>query len=191
MVPMPSVEPLTAPRALLLEIAGSSIRHGLATGRPLPLELADLPPACAIRQATFVTLKRTGALRGCVGSLRALRPLAQDIALQAYAAAFLDSRFAPLRPEELDGLEITLSLLTPLEPLPFVSEADLVAQLHPGVDGLILELGPKLGTFLPAVWQSLPEPWDFLRQLKLKAGLPPWHALERVKAFRYRVETIE
>jgi hypothetical protein len=177
-------------QALLLELAGASIRHGLATGKPLQVDLQALPPECSERRATFVTLKRHGELRGCVGCLKALRPLAQDIALQAYSAAFLDSRFPPVRAGELEGLSIALSLLTPPEPLSFVSEADLIAQLRPGVDGLILERGLDRGTFLPSVWQSLPEPREFLRQLRLKAGLPALHPLERVKAFRYTVEAI-
>jgi len=108
----------------------------------------------------------------------------------ARAAAFYDPRFPPLERRELGGLDIHLSVLTPSEPLPAASEAELLAALAPGEDGLILEEGPRRSTFLPQVWESLPEPRDFLRQLKRKAGLPPDHWSPDLRFRRYRVETI-
>jgi len=174
----------------LLELAQSSIRHGVAKGKPIPVELAKLPPELATLRATFVTLEQNGDLRGCIGCLEAHRPLAVDIAANAFAAAFRDTRFPPVRAEEIDSLEIHLSLLTPPEPLRFTSEADLISQLVPGRDGLILEEGWNRGTFLPSVWQSLPDPRDFLHHLKRKAGLLGEHWSSTLRVQRYRTEII-
>lgn len=123
--------------------------------------------------ACFVTLHRAGHLRGCIGSMLAYRSLAEDIQANARAAAFRDPRFPPLEVWELADLSIEVSLLSPLEPMDFDSEDALLGQLRPGVDGLLLEVGKHRGTFLPAVWQALPEPADFLAKLKVKAGLAP------------------
>lgn len=174
----------------LLDLARDSIRHGLAYGKPVPVELGNLPVELAVKRATFVTLERVGALRGCIGCLEALRSLAADIAANAYAAAFRDPRFAPVTANEIDELEIHISLLTRAEPIAFSSEADVIAQLIPGVDGLILEERLKRGTFLPSVWDTLADPKDFLRQLKLKAGLPARYWSETLKIYRYRTEII-
>lgn len=175
----------------LLDLARDSIRHGLEHGRPLPVDLAGLPPELTVRRATFVTLELGGQLRGCIGSLEAVRPLAEDIARNAYAAAFRDPRFAPLGKEEFAGLGLHLSLLTPAEPMSFASEEDLLGQLRPGVDGLILEEGGRRGTFLPAVWEQLPNPRQFLEHLKLKAGLPRGYWSASLKVYRYRAEVVE
>ncbi len=164
--------------------------HGLDQGRPLPVDLADLPPELAAPRATFVTLTRGGRLRGCVGRLQAERPLAQDVAANAYAAAFEDSRFQPLERAELAGLGIHVALLTAPEPILFTGEADLLRQLEPGVDGLVLEAGRRRATFLPAVWASLPEPADFLRELKVKAGLGAGE-VPGLRAWRYFTECVE
>ena len=157
-------------RQLLLDLARASIRHGVEEGTPLPVDLALLPPALARPRATFVTLHRRGELRGCTGRLEATRPLARDVADNAFAAAFLDSRFPPLRALELEDLEVSISILTRLRPLAFACEADLVRRLVPGRDGLVLRAGALRATFLPSVWKELPDPWDFLRELKLKTG---------------------
>lgn len=177
-------------QAYLLDLARQSIRHGLQDGRPLPVDIGTLPPSLAEPHATFVTLEKKGQLRGCMGCLEAIRPLALDIAENAYAAAFRDPRFSPVREEEVDALDIHLSLLTPPEPLDFNSEADLLAQIRPGIDGLILEEGRYRGTFLPSVWKSLPEPGEFLRHLKLKAGLPERYWSPSLRVSRYRAEFI-
>ena len=177
-------------RAFLLDLARRSIRHGLAQGTPLPVETSRLEPALTRRQASFVTLELDGLLRGCIGSLEAHRPLAEDIATNAFAAAFRDPRFPPVTKGEVDALELHLSLLTPPESMQVTSEADLLRQLRPGVDGLILAEGVFRGTFLPSVWESLPEPADFLRQLKLKAGLPRDYWSDTLQVYRYRTEVI-
>jgi AmmeMemoRadiSam system protein A len=127
--------------------------------------------------ATFVTLKRNGQLRGCIGSLSVHRSLIEDVRANACAAAFQDPRFKPLRFEELNSIRVEVSLLSALQLMAFRDEADALSQLRPGIDGLVLECGRNRGTFLPQVWESLPEPQAFLRELKRKAGLAAdfWH----------------
>ena len=108
----------------------------------------------------------------------------------ARAAAFHDHRFAPLERRELATLDMHLSILTPSEPFPVADEAELLRELVPGEDGLVLEEGLRRSTFLPQVWESLPDPRDFVRQLKRKAGLPPDHWSPTLAFRRYRVESI-
>lgn len=179
-----------AQRRTLLQLAGDAIRHGLDTGRPPMLTPDEYPGDLFRPAATFVTLERHGELRGCMGMLEARRPLAQDVADNAFAAAFRDPRFAPLNRDELADLDVHISILSPAEPLQFASEAALLAQLRPGVDGLIIEAGGRRATFLPTVWQALPEPAAFLRQLKLKAGLSAGYWSDRLRAWRYTTELI-
>jgi len=105
-------------------------------------------------------------------------------------AAFRDPRFPPLAADEFDELDIHLSILTPAEPVSFTSEQELITQLQPGIDGLILEEGHRRGTFLPSVWEQLPEPQQFLRHLKQKAGLSPDYWSENIRISRYRTEMI-
>lgn len=179
-----------AHRQLLLDLARNSIMHGLRTGRPLTVNLADYPEELTVLRATFVTLEINHRLRGCIGMLEAIRPLAKDIAENAFSAAFKDPRFPLLEARELDELAIHLSILTPAEPVLFSSEQDLLGQLQPGIDGLILQEGKRRGTFLPSVWESLPEPEQFLQHLKYKAGLPSNYWSETILVYRYRTEII-
>jgi AmmeMemoRadiSam system protein B/AmmeMemoRadiSam system protein A len=137
--------------------------------------------------ASFVTLTRGGSLRGCVGSLQALRPLGADVAENARGAAFGDPRFPALTAHEWPACRVEVSLLSAPKPVRFADEDDLLAQLRPGEDGVIIESGGKRGTFLPQVWQSLPEPRAFLRELARKAGLPGDARLAACKVSRYRV----
>lgn len=142
-------------------------------------------------RASFVTLRAEGELRGCIGSLTARRALAVDVAENARSAALLDRRFAPVGAHELARLEIELSLLTPPEPIAASSRAALLAALVPGVDGLVLEESGRRATFLPAVWEQLPDPESFLVHLERKAGVGAgsWSAARR--ALRYRTEAID
>ncbi|WP_295587378.1 AmmeMemoRadiSam system protein A [uncultured Lamprocystis sp.] len=189
---MPSSDAQTldpAARRLLLEVAWESIRHGLAVGAPLQPNPAAYPDVLRAPRAAFVTLHHHGALRGCIGHLEASQPLVLDVADNAFAAAFRDPRFGRLEPWELQNLELDCSVLTPAEPMVFEDEPDLLRQLRPGIDGLILEDGWARGTFLPAVWESLPEPRQFLNELKRKAGLPAHHWSKTLKVSRYRTES--
>lgn len=135
--------------------------------------------------ATFITLTKNGQLRGCIGSLQAHRALRDDIEANAQAAAFHDPRFEPLQFDELRQVRIEVSLLSELTPIESASEADLLAKLRPGQDGLVLEYGRQRGTFLPQVWETLPAPQSFLGELKRKAGLPRefWDAGIRVSRY--------
>jgi uncharacterized protein len=174
----------------LLELAKASIQHGLQTGKPLTIDLAEYPVELFARRATFVTLHIIHDLRGCIGMLEAVRPLAEDITENAFAAAFKDPRFPPLSAQEFKDLQIHLSILTNPEPIAFSSELDLISQLQPGIDGLILQEGYRRGTFLPSVWESLPKPEQFLRHLKQKAGLPPDYWSDSIRVSRYRTEVV-
>jgi hypothetical protein len=187
---MPSREPLCAEdRATLLRVARESIEHGFARGTPLTVATADYSPALQRVEASFVTLTIEGRLRGCIGSLEARLPLVEDVALHGFDAAFRDRRFEPLTPQEHPRVHLHISVLTPAEPVIFADETDLLSQLRPGHDGLIIAQGPRRATFLPTVWEGLPEPARFLSHLKMKAGItgPPTPA-EPLRAWRYHTE---
>ena len=130
-----------------------------------------------------------GRLRGCIGHLEAVQPVVVDVAENAFAAAFRDPRFKPLTAQEWPEVEVHLSLLTAPERMHFDDEADLIRQMRPREDGLILQDGPNRGTFLPSVWDSLPDPVDFLIHLKHKAGLAANHWSDRLEVYRYHTES--
>lgn len=138
--------------------------------------------------ATFVTLTQQGQLRGCIGSLEAWRTLDEDVRDNARAAAFGDSRFPPLSKSEFAHTRIEVSLLTPPVPLTFTDEADAIRQMRPGIDGMIFEYHGRRGTFLPQVWESLPEPRQFFAHLKQKAGFPANFWSPDVRLYRYEVQ---
>ncbi len=175
-------------RRILLEVAAASIRHGLETGHPLPVRLEDYPESLREPGAAFVTLNLDGRLRGCIGSLQAIRPLVEDVAENAFAAAFRDPRFPPVTAEEYPRLEYHISILSKPEPFPVESEADLLAKLRPGIDGLVLIEGNHRATFLPSVWEQLPDPRQFLANLKIKASLPVDYWSDTIRFERYTVE---
>jgi len=168
---------------VLLRIARGAIGERLgAPAMPLPTH-----DALAVPGATFVTLRRDGALRGCIGSLEPRRRLGIDVHENAVGAAFRDPRFSPLRRPEFEAVVVEVSLLARSEPLRFSGEAELLAQLVPGRDGLVLEVGERRATFLPQVWEALPVPRDFIAALKQKAGLPQEFWSPALRARRYRV----
>ena len=177
-----------AQKAELLALARASIQHGLETGQPLAIDLQHYPAELIVKRASFVTLEHQGQLRGCIGMLEASRPLVQDIAENAFAAAFRDPRFPPLSAAEFADLDLHISILSPAEAIIFTSEQDLIEQLNPGIDGLILQEGYRRGTFLPSVWEQLPDAQQFLRHLKQKAGLPADYWSDSLKVFRYSTE---
>lgn len=179
----------TSERRLLLQLARDSIAHGMARGQALSVEVAVLPAPLRQVRATFVTLLRGGVLRGCIGTLEAYRPLAEDVAQNAYASAFSDPRFPAMTATEMGNVEVSISVLGPATPMTFADELDLCAQLRPGVDGVIIELGQRRATFLPSVWESLPQPRGFFAALKHKARLMPGEDLSSLKAWRYATES--
>lgn len=173
----------------LLQVARNAIAEQLdAEKAPSDAALRGLPDELLKERATFVTLTIRGALRGCIGMLEACRPLAEDVAENAVAAAFGDPRFEPLSREEFDQLEIHISVLSPPEEMEFSSEADLLERIRPRRDGLILQEGGRRGTFLPSVWEELPEKELFLMHLKVKAGLPASYWSDTLRIFRYITE---
>lgn len=139
--------------------------------------------------ATFVTLRSaSGELRGCIGTVDAHRPLGDDVAHNAHAAAYRDPRFAPIDARERPTLAVEVSVLTPRVALAAKSEAEAIANLRPGEDGVVFEYRDQHATFLPQVWENLPDPLEFLSELRRKARLPArfWH--DEVRLWRYRVE---
>ncbi len=171
---------------LLIAIARFAIEDAL--GRSAS-KVSDDGDWLARRGATFVTLERHRELRGCVGSLEARRSLREDVRENAVMAAFKDRRFAPLTAVELEGLEIKVSVLSQPEPITVRSEVELLKALRPGIDGLVLEHGARRATFLPQVWQHLPEPRDFLGRLREKAGLPQEFWADDMRFHRYSVQS--
>lgn len=176
-------------RTLLLDVARRSIESGLRHGVPLTVNPADYPESLRPQRATFVTLEIEGRLRGCIGTLEARLPLVEDVAEHAYAAAFEDPRFPRLSQQEFPKLAIHLSILSPVQSLDFQTEDELLAQLQPDIDGLILHFGERRATFLPSVWETLAEPNIFLAQLKQKAGLPMDFWSDQIRAERYTTES--
>ena len=175
----------------LLEIARSSIDHNLVHKKPPVLREEEFAAELWESRASFVTLMINDSLRGCIGMLEATRPLIVDVAHNACAAAFCDPRFSPLSRAEFALLDIYISILSPSTEMRFSSQEDLISQLHVGQDGLILEEGRiHRGTFLPSVWESLPDPVNFLRQLKRKAGLAPDYWSDTIRIYRYTTESI-
>ena len=177
-------------KKLLLKLARDAIAYGLKEHKVMPIDLNTYPENLRKPGATFVTLQINKQLRGCIGSLQAYQPLVQDLAHNAYAAAFSDPRFPPLTAEEFPQLDIHISILSEPKPMQFTSEQDLISQLRPGIDGLILADKGHRGTFLPSVWESLPEPALFFAHLKLKAGLPQDYWSNTLTVQRYTVESI-
>jgi uncharacterized protein len=182
-----SKTPATAtesPGKVLIPIARATISKTL--GRPYGEVIENLP-WLQEKGASFVTLTQNKNLRGCIGTLEAHRPLLVDVKANAQAAAFRDPRFSPLAVYELDSTEIEISLLSAMQPLVFSAENDALSQLQPGIDGVVFEFGRYRSTFLPQVWEQLPEVDVFMAHLKHKAGLQPGFWDEEVKLYRYTV----
>ncbi len=157
-------------RKLLLQLARESIEAAV-NNRPLPvLDLERLSEALRGNGASFVTLTEDGELRGCIGALEAYQPLAEDVREHAVAAAQEDFRFYPVRPKEVPHLQIEISRLTQPQALEYSTPEDLLNQLRPGVDGVILRDGLRRATFLPQVWEKIPNPAEFLAHLCAKMG---------------------
>ena len=165
------------------------MNHAVRTGRPLTPDEDALNPVLRAVRASFVTLHRHGALRGCTGSLEAVQPLALDVARTTCSSALSDPRFHPVSVVEVDDVDIEISVLSPLEPMTVRDETDLLAQLTPLVDGLVLAAGARRATFLPKVWEQLSSPQRFVAELKRKAGLPADFWSSGMTFYRYHTET--
>lgn len=172
---------------ILLSIARASIAETLGLPHISIDTLAQDNTWLQEKAACFVTLTQNDQLRGCIGTLEAHRSLLEDVKHNANAAAFSDTRFSPLDRDELDITEIEVSLLSAMQALTFSDEKDALAQLRPGVDGIVFEFGQHRSTFLPQVWEQLPAIEDFIAHLKNKAGLPSDFWTDEVKLYRYTV----
>jgi len=176
-------------RLFLLKLARQALEAGVR-GEPAPkLDLQSLPPSLSQPGASFVTLTRGGDLRGCVGALEPYLPLAEDVQEHAIAAALQDYRFPPVQPAELADINIEVSRLTLPQDLDYSSPEDLLARLRPGVDGVTLIDGRRRATFLPQVWEKLPDGQTFLAHLCSKMGGPT--DLWRKKKLRVQIYQVE
>lgn len=156
----------------LLDIARRSIDAGLDGASMPSLGAEGMQGALATQRGSFVTLTRNGELRGCMGVIESPSPLAQNTADCAFSAAFRDRRFTPLTPAEAGQVRIEVSVLSDMEPFVVRDREDLLQQLQPGVDGLLMEDGRYRAIFLPQVWEKLGSAQEFLEHLLSKAGLP-------------------
>lgn len=177
-------------QALLLRTAADAIESQLERRAGAVPQADDLPAELRALRASFVTLSIEGELRGCCGSLEARQPLAIDVWNNARASAFRDPRFRPLEAVEWSRVDLEVSVLSPLEPVAVQSEADLLARLVPGEDGLVIAWRGSRATFLPKVWDQLRDPVDFLRHLKHKAGWSPDFWAQDVEVWRYFTESV-
>lgn len=178
-----------AERSKLLELARQSLELGVCAEPLSPIDLDTLPQRLREPGATFVTLTRNGELRGCIGALEAYLPLAEDVREHAIAAALQDYRFPQVRPEELPEIEIEISRLTKPQPLDYIGPEDLLTKLRPGIDGVVIRDGPRRATFLPQVWEKIPDPAIFLSYLCQKMGAVPdlWRR-KKLDVLIYQVE---
>ena len=174
----------------LIYLAKEAIRLEAEENKLATCNYTEFNDLLKIRVPTFVTLKKNGLLRGCMGSLTSQDRLADNVIHNALHAGFADPRFPRLDPEELSALSLSISILSPLERIHFTNESDLKYQLRPGIDGLLLSCNHYQATFLPSVWESLTTKDAFLEQLKLKMGLPAYYWSANMKAQRYTTEVI-
>lgn len=159
-------------RQKLIALAREAITRSVRRQELPPVDLSALSGDLRRDGASFVTLTKHGELRGCIGSLEARRPLVEDVCENAISAAFHDPRFPPVRPEELDDLRLEISVLSAPQPLSYDGPDDLIAKLRPGVDGVVIESGWNRATFLPQVWEKIPDAHQFMEHLCRKAYLP-------------------
>lgn len=176
-------------RRALLDAARHSLEQSILAGAAAPFPNADYPPETTVWRSSFVTLTVAERLRGCCGRLEAERPLIEDVWHNAHAAGFLDPRFSPLAAWELSELQIEVSVLTPLERLDVHSTGELLAALTPGRHGLVLASGVERVTFIPRVWENMPDAASFVRELRRKAGWPEEGWQPDLEAWRFEAES--
>ena len=179
----------SAEKETLLKIARETLEMKLRGEKLIPLNTASQTPLLQAEGATFVTLTINGQLRGCIGTLEAYRPLIEDVRKHAIAAALYDTRFSPVQFEDLDEIEIEISRLTTPMPLDYEDADDLLTKLRPSVDGVVLIDGSRRATYLPQVWEQLPNTGDFLSHLSAKMGLSrdTWRR-KKLEVLIYQVE---
>lgn len=180
--------PSPGSQARLFALADGAIRAGLDGLAFRAPDLADQPEELREPAAVFVTLLVRGELNGCIGSMEPTDALAVAVARRAYDAAFNDPRLPRLTWRDYDDLDVEISVLTPMTPLEVSSEEELLQAMRPGVDGLLISAGARQATFLPSVWEDLPDEREFLRHLYAKAGLPGW--VGDLRVFRYETEKL-
>jgi AmmeMemoRadiSam system protein A len=179
-------------REELLTMARDAITRSVRHQELLPIDLNTLTETLQQVGASFVTLTKRGELRGCIGSLEGRRPLAEDVRDNAISAAFHDPRFPPVSPDELQDLRVEVSVLSAPQPLAYDGPDDLMTKLRPGVDGVVIESGWKRATFLPQVWEKIPDPKQFLEFLCRKAHLPAdAYRHPGLDVYTYQVEKFE
>lgn len=190
MAPLPSAEPFLDPgdAEVLLDLADGAVVDGLLGRRPGIPSLAVLSPSLRERLGVFATLIVDRQLNGCIGTVQGVEALGQGAARHAWSAAFADPRLPPLRPSDYNRLTIEVSVLSPLAPVEANSHQELVDQLQPGDDGLVITAGRHQGVFLPAVWDQIADPSDFLDHLLVKAGLPARWWPPAMRAYRFSAE---
>ena len=174
-------------RAHLIALARRTIEHGAEQRERLVPDRAVVDAFSSTPVATFVTLRVAEQLNGCIGTIEPQRPICRDIVYNAFQAAFHDPRFSPLEASALERVDIHISVLSPLERLQVADEVELLEALRPHRDGLVLEAGSRRATFLPSVWEKVPEPEDFVGHLKRKARIGPLEWPDSMQVFRYDV----
>jgi AmmeMemoRadiSam system protein A len=175
-------------RSTLLRVARTAIEYGLSHADAPDVDPALYSAELQAEGASFVTLHRAGQLRGCMGALQASRPLVHDVSHNAWRSSTADPRFSPLRREEFTDLEIHISVLSPLSPFPVSSRKQLMRNLRPKIDGLVLRDRGATATFLPSVWDQLETPERFVAELLHKAKLDRNHWSDTIEFERYTVE---
>jgi AmmeMemoRadiSam system protein A len=179
----------TEERLILLQLARQALESGVRRQPRGALDLDSLPERLREPGATFVTLTEREMLRGCVGALEAYQPLAEDVREHTVTAALEDYRFPPVSPEEVPRIKIEISRLTAPKPLEYDKPEDLLKLLRPGIDGVVLREGLRRATFLPQVWEKLPDPREFLAHLCLKMGVDAnYWRYHKLQVYTYQVE---
>ena len=180
----------TEEQKTLLKLARQALDGGVRGEAPIPIRYSELSPALRENGACFVTITQRGQLRGCIGTLEAHQPLAQDVQEHAVAAALNDYRFPPVTPDELDQIKVEVSRLTAPQPLHYIDSEDLLEKLRPDIDRVILrDSFGRRATFLPQVWRQLPDKVEFLSHLchKMGSSTDAWRT-QRLTVHTYQVE---
>lgn len=186
---MPTGQLSLSQKQFLLRVARQALETAVNGGELTPIDHSSVDEVLLRNGASFVTLTRNGVLRGCIGTLEAHQPLVDDVRDHAVAAALQDYRFPPVNPDELKEIQIEISCLTQPEELSYLNTENLLKTLRPGIDGVILQEGTRRATFLPQVWEKIPDPGEFLSNLCYKMGVSPdlW-LRKKLRVWTYQVD---